>query len=177
MSLKLVPPKPGRTPYYFVRGTYLGIAVYRSTKTTERRVANRIKNTWAKQIERGEYKEPGSGKSILAPATEDSGTGSPGASYPFAKRTFLEAVVAYLKAGGDGRFIGPIIEMKGPHCLNGKPLSEIDQIVLDTAAAELYPHGSAPTLNRNFYTPVLAVIHRAGIEKQFKRPKGWRGTK
>jgi integrase len=176
MPLKIVPPKAGRSPFYFVRGTYLGVAVYRSTKTTEKRVADRIKHTWAKQIERGEYKEPGSEKSIIALATANSGVEAP-VSSPLARRTFLEAIVAYLKAGGDGRFIEPIIEMKGPNSLNDKLLTEIDQIVLDTAAAELYPHGSAPTLNRNFYTPVLAVIHRAGVEKQFKRPKGWRGTK
>src|SRR5690349_4217644 len=125
MPLKLVPPKAGRSPFYFVRGTYLGVAVYRSTKTTEKRVADRIKHTWAKQIERGEYKEAGSEKSIIALATTNSDFEAPGASPPLARRRFLEAVVAYLEAGGDGRVIEPILVMKGPSTLNDKLLTEL----------------------------------------------------
>jgi hypothetical protein len=54
---------------------------------------------------------------------------------------------------------------------------EIDQIAIDNAASELYPAAPATTTNRQFYTPVSAVLKRAGIEREVKRPKGWRGSK
>jgi hypothetical protein len=38
MPLKLVPPRPGNTPYWRVRGTYLGQYVNRSTKTRKRAI-------------------------------------------------------------------------------------------------------------------------------------------
>jgi hypothetical protein len=41
----------------------------------------------------------------------------------------------------------------------------------------IYPNAAPTTLNRQFYTPVSAVLKRAGIERKIKRPKGWRGSK
>jgi len=61
--------------------------------------------------------------------------------------------------------------------LRDKPLTEIDQISIDNAASALYPNAPAITTNRQFYTPVSAVLKRAGIEREIKRPKGWRGSK
>src|SRR5260370_36771214 len=49
--------------------------------------------------------------------------------------------------------------------------------MIDNAAAELYPPATAATRNRQVYTPVSAVLKRAGIEREIKRPKGWRGSK
>src|SRR5260370_21412557 len=49
--------------------------------------------------------------------------------------------------------------------------------MIDNAAAELYPPATAATRNRQVYTPVSAVLKRAGIERQIKRPNGWRGRK
>ena len=42
MPLKLVPPRPSKTPYYSVRGTYLGRYVDRSTKTGRKSIALKI---------------------------------------------------------------------------------------------------------------------------------------
>ena len=56
MPLKLVPPRKGKTPYYYVRGTYLGICVDRSTQTPEERAAKVIFKRWKSEIERGEYR-------------------------------------------------------------------------------------------------------------------------
>jgi integrase len=67
--------------------------------------------------------------------------------------------------------------MTGPNALRDRHIDEIDQIVLDTAAAELYPRANPATRNREFYTPVAAVLHHAGVQTRFKRPKGWRGNK
>ena len=57
MPLKLIPPsKARRTPYFTVRGTFLGVYVDRSTKTGERRQAIKIRREWEEQIKRGEYR-------------------------------------------------------------------------------------------------------------------------
>jgi integrase len=61
--------------------------------------------------------------------------------------------------------------------LRNKLLTNIDQIAIDNAANALYPDAPATTTNRQFYTPVSAILKRAGIEREVKRPKGWRGSK
>lgn len=85
---------------------------------------------------------------------------------------FLAAAVAYMQAGGERRYISPLITE-----WRDKKLSDIDQVLIDTAAAKLYPNATAATRNRQFYTPVSAILKRAGIDKSLKRPMGWRGKK
>jgi len=92
-------------------------------------------------------------------------------------RTFLAAAVAYMKAGGERSFLSPIIEYTGPDAIRDMVLESIDQLVLDNLASALYPHATAQTRNRQVYTPVSAVLKRGGIERRFKRPKGWQGPK
>jgi len=148
MPLKLVPPsKARRTPYYAVRGTYLGCRVDRSTGTGERALARRILRRLERDIERGVVAGP-------------------------APLGFAAAAAAYMKAGGDGKYLAPLIK----HFVH-TPIADIDQVAIDTAAAALYPAGSAATRNRQVYTPLSAVLKRAGAEKKIKRPKGWRGRK
>jgi integrase len=159
MPLKLLSPeKAKKGPFWYVRGSYLGIRLNRSTKATSERVARQVFVRWRQQIERGEYERP-SEPQQPAPAT------------------FVSAAVAYMKAGGERKHLGPIIEMRGPFALRDMPLADIDQIALDNAAAALYPLGSPQTRNRQFYTPVSAVMKRAGIKTEIIRPKGWRGNK
>jgi len=147
MPLKLVSPKPGRTPFYWVRGTYLGCYVERSTGTSHRRLAEQIRKRTERDIERGALAEP-------------KGHG------------FAAAATAYMRAGGDPRFLAPLIRS-----FQHTPILHIDQVAIDNAAASLYPDASAATLNRQVYTPISAVLKRAGIERQIKRPKGWRGRR
>jgi len=163
MPLNLIPPRQGKTDYWYVRGTYIGIAVNRSTKTAERRVAKLVLKRWASEIERGEYRDQET-------TAEASAVNTP-------LVTFLAASAAYLKAGGSPAHLSPIIEMTGEHALRDVPIDAISQTMLDNAAAALYPHATPQTRNRQFYTPVAAVLHRAGIEKRFKRPIGWKGSK
>lgn len=151
MPWKLVPPRAGKTPYWYVRGHYLGISLDKSTGTPDRQAALRILKTWRGQAERGEFS--------VQPRTP-------------ARATFLAAAVAYLEAGGESRYINPILEIWGE-----KPIEEIDQIAIDTIAAQLYPGAPASTRNRQVYTPVSAILKRAGIERKVRRPKGWRGNK
>jgi len=72
-----------------------------------------------------------------------------------------------MKAGGDRRFLKPLLEHFGE-----TKVSNIDQDAIDVAAAALYPQGSPATRNRQVYTPVAAVLHRAGVKLDLKRPMG-----
>jgi integrase len=148
MPLKLVPPSAARrTPNYSVRGTYLGCHVDRSTGTGERRLALRILRRIEREIERGAVAGP-------------------------APLGFAAAAAAYMKAGGDAKYLAPLIK----HFVH-TPIGDIDQMAIDTAAAALYPDATAATRNRQVYTPLSAVLKRAGCEKKIKRPVGWRGRK
>jgi len=157
MSLKLKPPREGRSPYWYVRGTFLGVSLDRSTGTTERAAALLVLRKWEREIATGQYH--------VVPETS------------VAPRTFLAAAVAYMKAGGERSFLSPIIEYTGPDAIRDIVLESIDQLVLDNLASALYPHATAQTRNRQVYTPVSAVLKRGGIERRFKRPKGWQGPK
>jgi integrase len=77
-----------------------------------------------------------------------------------------------MQAGGSGQFLEPILR-----AWKDRALADIDQIALDVLAADLYPTGSAATRNRQVYTPVSAIMKRAGIKTEFKRPIGWKGNR
>lgn len=151
MPWKLVPPRGGKTPFWYVRGKYLGFALDRSTGTRERRAATTIFNTWKRQAERGEFSKP-------AEAAD------PG--------LFLSAAKAYMLAGGERQYVEAICN-RWP----AKLLADIDQVAIDSLAAELYPNAPAATRNRQVYTPVSAILKHVGIDKKIRRPKGWRGNK
>jgi integrase len=146
MPLKLIAPRKGWSPYYRVRGTYLGIYVDRSTKARKRTTANKVLQKWQRQIESGEFAIPG-------------------------EATFTSAAVAYMKAGGERRFLKPLIEH-----LQNEPLSRIDQAVIDAAAETLYPNATAATRNRQVYTPVSAILKHMGVERNLRRPRGSAGA-
>src|SRR5262245_56398957 len=142
MPIKLIPPRKGFSPYYYGRGTYLSVPVYRSTGSSRAQVAKRVIKTWEEDIERGRF----SGK---------------------AKPTFLSAAVSYMQAGGERLYIAKLIAHLGE-----TPLGEIDQAVIDGAAAALYPATSNATRNRQVYTPISAILRHAGVVLQLRRPKG-----
>jgi integrase len=50
-------------------------------------------------------------------------------------------------------------------------------VAIDKAAAEVYPVATAATRNRQVYTPIIAVLRRAGIKADFERPIGWKSPK
>ena len=153
MPWKLIPPREGKTPFWYVRGKYCGIRLDRSTGTSEERAAKRILATWKRLAERGEFKVDCSEPERSAP-------------------TFARAATSYMKAGGECQFMERILE-----AWPAKLLADIDQIAIDTLAAELYPDSPASTRNRQVYTPVSAVLKHVGVERKIKRPKGWRGNK
>lgn len=147
MPLKLVPPRPGKTPYWYVRGTYLGRYVDQSTKASERRVAARELQRIKADIEEGRFARRG-------------------------EPTFLSAAVAYMEAGGEKRRY--IIEPLVNH-FKERALSSIDQAAVDEAALALYPNASPATRNRQVYTPMSAILKRAGLDFKLKRPKNGQG--
>lgn len=147
MPLKLVPPRPGRTPYWSVRGTYLGRHINRSTKTGKRAVALKALAKWQSEIECGEF----------------SDRNDP---------TFAGAAVSYMKSGGERTYLTPILKH-----FRDTPLKKIDQAAIDQAAEAIYPGRSPATINRQLYTPISAVLRHAGVVIALRRPKGAQGRK
>jgi integrase len=152
MPLTLRAPRPPKSPNYEIRGTYLGVPVERSARTADKKLAAKIKKQIEREIEAG----------LITPK---------------GGMTFLEAAVAYMKAGGERTFLGPIIEYNGEYAIRSKMISAIAQRDLDHIANALYPDNTAASRNRQVYTPIIAVLHHAGVEYRFKRPKGWQGKK
>jgi len=157
MPFKLKAPRPGRTPYYSVRGTYCGVHLDQSTGVTDRATAERIRKKWERDAEGGLLASPG-------------------------EPTFLDAVVGYIEAGGDPRFLGKEDSATGLWTgiagkLGSEPLSAINQQRIDQIAIELYPEATPATRNRQVHTPISAVLKHAGIERKLRRPKGWRGNR
>lgn len=155
MPLKLIPPRPGKTPFWSVRGTHCGVYLDRSTKFVSQAKAGGQLRIWRDEIERGRLSRPG-------------------------ELTFLDAAVAYRKAGGDDRFLGSYDETTGEWSgilaeLGALALAAVDQAEIDRVALKLLPKASAATRNRQVYTPVSAVLKAAGRKFAIQRPKGWRG--
>jgi hypothetical protein len=55
MPLYLRPPRKGKSPNWEIRGSYLDVAVDRSTGTPKKAVAEQQRKRLEEQIERGEY--------------------------------------------------------------------------------------------------------------------------
>jgi integrase len=146
MPLKLYPPRPGH-PNWTIRGTYLKRYVERSSGTGDRKVAAKILKKLEGEIERGEFAEPG-------------------------EPTFASAAAAYMKAGGERKYMKKLLEHFGD-----TPISRINQSAIDHAAAALYPNGTGATRNRSVYTPVCAVLRRGGVRLDLTRPHGSGGNR
>jgi integrase len=146
MPIKLVPPRAGASPYFRARGTYLGVAVDRSTKASSRTVAAKVVKEIEREIECGRF-------------AKASGT------------TFGDAVVRYLRDGRDLRFISRLLDR-----FEHVPLSQIDQKAVEDAAHALYPKATAATRNRQVFTPVSAILQHAGVDLRLRRPAGANGA-
>lgn len=147
MPLKLVPPRQGKSPYWTVRGTYLGTYVERSTKAVDRSTAAKALKLWKDDIEHGTFTKQG-------------------------ELTFLDAAVNYMAETGNERFVQQVVDHFGK-----TPISQVSQQAIDQAAVKIYPEGSPQTRNRQVHTVVSAILKNAGFDGKLKRPKGWRGSK
>jgi integrase len=145
VPIKLIPPRPGKTPYYAGRGKHLGRYVDRSTKARTKPLARKVIRQWEREIERGEFSTPD-------------------------EPTFASAIVGYLNNGGDPRPTGRLLEH-----FKDTPLPHINQAAIDACALTLFPNHSPATRNREVYTPVSAILKSAGADFKIRRPKGSRG--
>ncbi|MEO4000283.1 site-specific integrase [Mesorhizobium sp. CAU 1732] len=148
--LKLIQRRDGG--FWWIRGTACGTAIYRSTKLTDRRLADRYRVRIVKDIE------------------EAHARGSP------TPKTFNEACKAYIEGGGSDRFLSPLKRRLGK-----KLLRDIAQLDLDATAKTQHPTAQPQTLNRQVYTPFIAVWNFAAENdwarvRKWRRPQRRRGT-
>lgn len=146
MPLKLQDPRPGKSPNYSIRGTYLGVTVDRTAGTADRKKAQKVLNAIREEIERGAF-------------------------VPKGALNFAEAALSYVKNGGDRRFLDPLTEH-----FTTTPMMSIGQDQIDEAAHMLYPGASPATRNRQVYTPMSAIMQHAKMNVRLRRPKGAQGA-
>ena len=130
MSLRLV-HRP-KSPHWIIRGTVRRVRVEESSGTSDKRIAEEIRAKREAQI----LAESVYGRRATA--------------------TFAAAALSYLEAGGNKKFLEPVIKHFGTI-----PLAKIDQDAIDHGARKLYPLVSPSTRNRQFYTPTSAVLKHA----------------
>lgn len=141
------------SPYWQITGSHGGVRVRESTGTTCKKTAEKLCTQRQAAIDRG-Y------------------TG---------RRSFADAIEAYLNKGGEERFLGKINEILG-----SLPLEGVTQAVIDKAAIEhfqTYTRGGEKrykhqpsTVKRQFYDPVATVLHHAAdlgwiSWRRIKKPK------
>ncbi len=148
MPLSLVPPRPGRSKNFRIRGTYLGCYLDRSAGTAERGVAKRKLKTLKEAIELGDFSTPAGGR-------------------------FVDAVAAYLRGGGEARYLQALLDYFG-----NTALEKIDQAAIDRAAGLILPPGitAAPSaqnanVNRQIHTPMSSILKAGGRDLRIRRPK------
>ena len=89
-------------------------------------------------------------------------------------KTFAEAALTYMQTTGNDRYVDALLRHFGV-----TKLSNIDQDAANQAASILYPDCKPSTLNRQVYTPLLAIMNMAarrgrGLRPEIERPKGHR---
>ena len=149
MPLKIVAARNAKTKNFYIRGSYLGVAVDKSCRTDRPAVARAVLKRIEGEIETGEF-----GKA-------DRDRREP---------TFLSAAVNYMETGHPRRYVAALIAHFG-----ATPLSEIDQEAIDAAAVALKPHGTPMNRCAAVYTPMSAILHFAGDRRPVRRPKGFAG--
>jgi len=152
MSIKLVPPRKGRSKNWSVRGTYLRVYVDESTRTHRKPVADAYRRRREREIESG----------LVGRRTEP---------------TFAEAALGYLKSCplGEIKYVEKLLDH-----FEERPLSQIKQAAMDSCVEALYPRRKPATINRNCLGPLAAVLHHAAGRdlcdyvrvKKLKEPKG-----
>ena len=86
--------------------------------------------------------------------------------------TFAEGAIAYMKAGGERQYLDRILAEIGT-----LPIIAIDQDQMHELAEKLYPGCKPSTINRQIYTPVMAIISMMAQQRRcppalLRRPKG-----
>jgi len=121
-----------------IRGTFCGVRVDQSASTRSRQVADKIRAALENRI------------------LQESVSG------PAAVVTFEESALAYMDAGGEARFLKPLLEY-----FAGRRVASITRADLDAAASAIYPDCAPSTWNRQALAPMSAVLNYAAAQ-------GWR---
>lgn len=135
-----------RGSIWYIRGTVAGCRIYESTGLSDKRAA---------EIKRARRE---------AEIVERSASGTA------ATLTFASAAAAYMDAGGEARYLCPILLHFGPR----RRIGEIDNAAVNACATALYPNAAPATINRQVITPISAVVHFAAmdapsLERRFRR--------
>jgi len=139
--------KKGRKGIYYVQGTVAGIRVRQSLRVDSKTHAE----TLAAKLEQELLDEVTYGRKHSA--------------------TFADAVLIYKQKGGSPRFLERLVRYFGRH-----RLADIDDGALSAFILASYPNAKPQTINRQVYTPLIAVLNRAADAKlcarhNFRRPK------
>lgn len=138
MPLKIIKRKG--SPFWYVRGTVKSISIFESTgfphADKKRPSANAEKYRASREQEL---------ESVSLGGKKD-------------KASFSDAVELYLSNGGSPRHLGKIVEELGPI-----RLQDFDQQIIVNAAKRIFPNSSAASLNRQFFTPFIAVWNCASV--------------
>lgn len=127
------------SPCWYIRGTVRGVSVDESTGLSDRQAA----------------------EDVLALRSAEIVTEAVHGSK--AVRTFAQAALSYMEAGGEAKHLAPILAHFGT-----KKLAQIGQDEIDKCADKVMRGRSGSTKNRKVYTPISAVLHHAA-------GKGWCG--
>lgn len=135
------------SPHWHIRGTLRGVRVRESTGTDSRRHAEAILARRQQEIlDRSTFGE-------------------------HATATWAEAVNLYLDLGGEPRYLEPLTERWGTW-----RLAAVTPLEIARAGREIYAGAAASTLDRQVYTPTIAVLNAAAAAGlcpavKIKRPK------
>lgn len=135
------------SPNWYVRGTVGGITVEESTRIAGKKAAEAYLARRQWELEQ---------QAVFGHT---------------ASKTFLDAAVSYMEAGGEIRFVDRLIDH-----FKAAPLKDIDQTAIDTAASTLYPGRQPSTINRQVHGPMAAILRHASENgwvnlKQVRRPR------
>lgn len=123
---------PKLSPYWYIRGTLKGVYVRESTGTADRAKAEELRLKREREV----FDQAALGKERPA--------------------TFAEAVAGYVGAGGEARFLMPILDN-----FKDKPVQDIRQADVDELVSKLYPKAKASTVNRQCISPIISVLNYA----------------
>lgn len=121
-----------KSPHWQIRGTVAGRHVHRTTHTSDKGIATKIKNKVEKELL--EEIELGKLPSI----------------------TFAQAVEVYWNKGGERKYTIKLLKH-----FKDTPIGEIGQEEVDKAVDLLYPHATASTINRSLISPFITVMRSA----------------
>lgn len=167
-------PRTGRPAgNYYARGTVAGREIFRSLGTRKKAdaelIAVRLQAELLKDADLAAV--PPHRRAILAHQAD--AFADQVSDQALGGLTFAAAALEYMQAGGERRHLARVIEFFGADLL----IDEVDNALLNAAAAAIYPTAAPATINRQLITPVAAVVNMAADDgrarpRKFRRRSG-----